>query len=99
MIRPRCADCHNEIDPQTCWCGDDMSDHRGMSHNHSFVAMGCKCGYVSAPPRQMVSLDLLTQSGARPLKWFRNWDAAFSTDDFQVVYRSDGPIFNRGDWL
>lgn len=48
--RPRCKDCGNEMDPDWCWCGDAMADHKGMSHNHSPVPMGCSCG-MRLPPR------------------------------------------------
>lgn len=44
----KCDDCRNEIDPEWCHCGDAIKDHRGMSHNHSPVPMGCTCGYASA---------------------------------------------------
>lgn len=43
--RPRCPECGNETDPDCCHCGDAIKDHRGMSHNHSPVPMGCSCGY------------------------------------------------------
>jgi len=46
-LRPRCPDCGNEIDPDWCHCGDAVKDHRGMSHNHSPVPMGCGCGQVT----------------------------------------------------
>jgi hypothetical protein len=45
--RPLCPDCKCEMDPDWCWCGDAEKDHKGMSHNHSFVPMGCQCGYAS----------------------------------------------------
>lgn len=48
--RSRCEDCKHEIDPDWCWCGDAMADHKGMSHNHSPVPMGCTCG-MRLPPR------------------------------------------------
>lgn len=58
MIRPRCGGCHNEIDPDCCHCGDAVQDHRGMSHNHGAVPMGCTCGYITPPPRPMVLADI-----------------------------------------
>jgi hypothetical protein len=42
----RCEDCENALDPDWCHCGDAIEDHRGMSHNHSPVPMGCTCGYA-----------------------------------------------------
>ncbi len=50
--RPRCLDCGNEIDPDWCYCGDAIEDHRGMSHNHSAVPMGCDCGRATEDPEQ-----------------------------------------------
>ena len=41
--RPTCPDCGSEIDPKTCWCGDWVKDHVGMSHNHGAVPLGCTC--------------------------------------------------------
>jgi predicted amidophosphoribosyltransferase len=43
-----CKDCGNEIDPDCCHCGDDLKSHGNIHNNHSFVAMGCKCGYSQA---------------------------------------------------
>jgi hypothetical protein len=40
--RPQCPDCHNEIDPDTCHCGQGINEHGGETH--SFVPMGCQCG-------------------------------------------------------
>lgn len=60
VARPCCAGCGNEIDPDCCWCGDAMADHRGMSHNHGPVPMGCGCYRT---PREMVLGDLL------PVQW------------------------------
>lgn len=41
---PRCSECGNEIDPETCWCGDDVAAHH-MESGHSPVPMGCTCGF------------------------------------------------------
>lgn len=74
MNHIECSDCRSEIDPDTCWCGDAMADHCGFSHNHSPVPMGCDC-YRAL--REMLALDLLTQSPAQKIKWWRNWEATF----------------------
>lgn len=39
---PICADCGNEIEPDTCHCGSDRKDHIGAD-NHAFVPIGCFC--------------------------------------------------------
>ncbi len=39
--------------------------------------MGCTCGYITPPPREMLALDILAQSEPRKIKWWRNWEAAF----------------------
>lgn len=40
--RPRCEGCGNEIDPDTCWCGDSIN-HNAWNAGHSPVTMGCDC--------------------------------------------------------
>lgn len=52
-----CPDCGNEIDPEWCHCGDAIKDHRGMSHNHSPVPMGCSCGYSQSDTKVNAPLD------------------------------------------
>ncbi len=37
----KCAGCGNEIDPETCWCGEPEGAHFA---EHGFVPMGCDCG-------------------------------------------------------
>lgn len=36
-----CKGCDQEVDPETCWCGDDVKGHALVEH--SFVPMGCIC--------------------------------------------------------
>lgn len=36
-----CSGCGNEIDPETCGCGDPMKPHNDSSH--TAVPMGCDC--------------------------------------------------------
>lgn len=44
---PTCPGCENEIDPETCHCGETIKP--GVVHdNHSPVPMGCDCGRVKA---------------------------------------------------
>ena len=43
--RSICPRCKNEIDPDTCWCGDLMKVH-GAYDGHLPVPMGCDCGRV-----------------------------------------------------
>lgn len=40
----QCPNCHNVIDPDTCWCGDGHNGHP-YHVGHNFVPMGCVCGY------------------------------------------------------
>lgn len=42
--RPKCESCQNEIDPDVCCCGDTPDNHP-WNAGHSFVPMGCSCGY------------------------------------------------------
>lgn len=35
-----CPGCGNEIDPETCWCGE--GDH-GYGDGGPFIPMGCEC--------------------------------------------------------
>ena len=37
-----CPHCGNEIDVDTCWCGED-GDHEAWEHGHAPVPMGCTC--------------------------------------------------------
>lgn len=41
-----CKGCGEEVDVETCWCGDDLLAH-GEWSNHSPVVMGCRC-YMAA---------------------------------------------------
>ena len=43
MPREICPHCKQEIDPETCWCGDSIESH-GAAIGHSAVPMGCNCG-------------------------------------------------------
>lgn len=40
-----CQGCGKEIDPDVCWCGDEIDRHTGYE-GHSPVPMGCECGFV-----------------------------------------------------
>ena len=40
-----CPDCGQEIDPETCYCGDPIGG-RAYHDGHSPVPMGCACGYA-----------------------------------------------------
>lgn len=37
-----CPGCHEECDPEMCWCGDYRKGHSGYD-GHPFVPMGCNC--------------------------------------------------------
>ena len=41
-----CPGCGQEIDPETCWCGDRMDAHFGWE-GHPAVPMGCDCMRVT----------------------------------------------------
>lgn len=47
--RPTCPDCHQEIDPGSCWCGETRESHRWV-YDHPFVPLGCDC--YRAKPRE-----------------------------------------------
>lgn len=40
-----CPYCEREIDPEVCHCGSARHFH-GWELGHSFVPMGCECGYA-----------------------------------------------------
>ena len=42
-----CGGCGEEIDPEVCHCGS--SGCNPMYDSHSFVPMGCLCGYFVRP--------------------------------------------------
>jgi hypothetical protein len=44
---PVCRGCGNQIDPTTCCCGGGPGCNP-MNDGHSFVPMGCTCGYKAA---------------------------------------------------
>ncbi len=48
MERLRCHSCGNEIDPETCGCGDSRESHG--QQEHPFVPMGCTCYYAKEQP-------------------------------------------------
>ena len=52
----KCRWCKNEIDPDICWCGDSYRDHAYV-YDHSFVPMGCICGYVSLSDNFNINLN------------------------------------------
>ena len=41
-----CPGCGQAIDPDTCHCGASREGHDDFDLSHSFVPMGCSCGYV-----------------------------------------------------
>lgn len=49
-----CGFCGHQIDSQVCHCGVSLKHHRG--ENHSFVPMGCTCGYYDAEKRTVLAL-------------------------------------------
>jgi hypothetical protein len=44
-----CPGCKHEIDPTTCWCGDEIVEGRAHDNHHP-IPMGCTCGYSDAKP-------------------------------------------------
>jgi hypothetical protein len=59
--RPTCSGCGNEIDPDTCWCGDLKEGHERVME-HPFIPMGCNCYRSDTKP-----LDFPRPRGADPL--------------------------------
>lgn len=45
-----CSHCGHEIDTQVCHCGEYEVSH----NDHSFVPMGCTCGYWDAERRAVI---------------------------------------------
>lgn len=43
MDMPFCGGCERHIDPDCCWCGDWLQNHKAYNQNHGFVPMGCVC--------------------------------------------------------
>lgn len=43
-----CHGCGNQIDPDVCWCGDEIKEHNPYRAGHNPVPMGCTCGYQKA---------------------------------------------------
>lgn len=43
-----CHGCNNHVDKHTCHCGESPEGH-GRTADHSFVPMGCTCGYAKKP--------------------------------------------------
>lgn len=52
-----CKSCGWDIDEETCWCGEGTQGH-DMGNGHSFVPMGCTCGYADAENRRNPDLIL-----------------------------------------
>ena len=47
-----CLCCGWEIDPETCHCGTEIEGHDSIYLGHTFVPMGCTCGYHDAESRK-----------------------------------------------
>lgn len=73
--RPKCEECKQEIDPDWCWCGDAIEDHKGMSHNHSPVRMGCTCGMRLPPLTQETSTECQGCKEGWQLSQGWHWDS------------------------
>lgn len=57
-----CDDCGEYIDPELCWCGDFIKDHRS-SGGCLAIPMGCKCHYEGRKMSDELELDrCLTES-------------------------------------
>lgn len=51
-----CSGCRNEIDPETCHCGDSIKGH-GYGCGHSPVPMGCDCMRSTPEPPADEAID------------------------------------------
>lgn len=54
--RIKCSGCNQEIDPDTCWCGQSI-DH-GYD-NHPVVPMGCDCYRDAEQPTTKEKKDVV----------------------------------------
>jgi hypothetical protein len=45
-----CPGCHNEIDPEVCWCGNEIERHSPQWDGHNPVPLGCDCGRAKEKP-------------------------------------------------
>lgn len=45
LERVECPQCKEEIDPETCHCGQDKNGHD--SETHPFIPIGCHCFYAN----------------------------------------------------
>ena len=64
--RAICPGCGNEIDSETCWCGDLIRNHT-LDAGHVPVPMGCDCyrAWEPKPPPAWVRMIL------RCIRWLR----------------------------
>lgn len=53
-----CPGCGLEVDLDVCHCGVTYKDHGSYGVDHSFVPMGCQCGYEKSEARDMHQLAL-----------------------------------------
>jgi hypothetical protein len=51
----QCVHCGHEIDSQVCHCGDYEKAHDHYDVGHSFVPVGCTCGYYDAEQRTVLA--------------------------------------------
>jgi hypothetical protein len=57
-----CPSCLNEIDPDTCYCGDTIKKHACCEHNP--VPVGCVCGYGDPKMSRETMSDYCTDLNA-----------------------------------
>ena len=62
--RIACPGCGNDIDPDCCWCGTAEKDHDSWHEGHTFVSMGCTCGFrgyevIPKPEEPVAEWDIL----------------------------------------
>lgn len=67
----RCPSCWNAIDPETCHCGEERKGHGStIDVGHSFVPMGCVCGYTDRDrdkgPRRDQNIERWRKAHVRP---------------------------------
>jgi hypothetical protein len=52
MSETTCPGCGWEIEPDVCHCGSSKFWHNPYELGHTFVPMGCTCGYEDADQRK-----------------------------------------------
>lgn len=91
-----CPHCGNEIDPETCWCGDDLRKHTYYD-GHGGIPMGCGCGFD--PPRYASGYPKKAEGNRRNA--MNRWDADTDFEDRIIDKVEDGTDYwtiSHGGW-